>query len=229
MSNIKQTLIVNGIAIVLMLAGLIALASPANALTESQIRKCYEDWNNKSFIQGDSTYSDYIASGCNAAEACGANTVVDPGRPVTPKCTNPDQGDSGDGDNEDSPYSGGLSTLRCSVLPADICGAAENSSLGDSGLWMLLILGFNILTAGVGVVAVGAIIYAGFLYATAQDKADQTKKALDMIRNTAIGLVLFAFMFALVNFLIPGGIFTTATDSLLVAATSTLLDMGGKF
>lgn len=104
--------------------------------------------------------------------------------------------------------------LKCAILPDDgpdsICGSAGEGDLESSGVWKLLLLGLNILTAGVGVVAVGAIAYAGFLYTTAQSNAEQTKKALEMIRNTAIGLLLFAFMFAIINFLVPGGVFGDA-------------------
>lgn len=104
--------------------------------------------------------------------------------------------------------------LECSVLPDSICeNAGKESSIEGSSIWSILLLTLNILTAGVGVVAVGAIIFAGFLYATAQDNAQQTKKALEMIRNTAIGLLLFAGMFALVNFFVPGGVFRSSTTS----------------
>lgn len=100
--------------------------------------------------------------------------------------------------------------LECALLPDSICNSAEEGSLEGSGVWKLLLFGLNILTAGVGIVAVGAIAYAGFLYTTAQSNAEQTKKALEMIRNTVIGILLFAFMFAFVNFLVPGGVFNTA-------------------
>lgn len=98
--------------------------------------------------------------------------------------------------------------LECSVLPSNICDQAEkDAAFEGSSVWMLLVMAINILAAGVGVVAVGAIAYAGFLYSTAQGSAEQTKKALEIIRNAAIGLLLFAGMFAIVNFLVPGGLF----------------------
>ena len=101
-----------------------------------------------------------------------------------------------------------VAALECSTLPDSICdSASKTGKLEDSSIWLLLIFALNIMTAGVGIVSVGAIAYAGFLYATAQGSSEQTKKALDMIRNTAIGLLLFAVMFALVNFLVPGGAF----------------------
>lgn len=97
--------------------------------------------------------------------------------------------------------------LNCAVLPQAICDQAENGTLQDSGTWKLLELVLQIMVAGVGIVAVGAIAYAGFLYATAGDSADQTKKAKDMIINTVIGVVAFGLMYVVLNFLIPGGVF----------------------
>lgn len=75
-----------------------------------------------------------------------------------------------------------------------------------SGLWGILTVVLNIMIAGVGILAVGGIVYGAIMYASAQDNASQTQEAIGIIRNTIIGLVLFAFMYALLQFLIPGGI-----------------------
>lgn len=96
--------------------------------------------------------------------------------------------------------------LKCNSLPQVICDNAKEGTLEKSGTWLLLIFIINILIAGVGVVAVGMIVYAGFLYATAMDAADQVKKSKEIIRNVAIGIGVFAGMGALLNWLIPGGL-----------------------
>jgi hypothetical protein len=83
----------------------------------------------------------------------------------------------------------------------------DDGTLQNNGIWQLLLLVINILTAGVGVLAVGGIVYGAILYTTAEDKADQVKKATDIITNVIIGLVLFALMWAGLNFLVPGGVF----------------------
>lgn len=98
--------------------------------------------------------------------------------------------------------------VECSVLPQSICNAAEKKNLEQSGIWKLSIWVINILTVGVGVAAVAAIAFAGFLYTTARDDPGQTKKAIEMIRNTVIGLVVYIFMYAGLQYLIPGGIFS---------------------
>ena len=60
---------------------------------------------------------------------------------------------------------------------------------------------------GVGIVAVGGIVYGAILYASAADNQAQVTKALEVIRNVVIGLVAYALMYVLIEFLIPGGLF----------------------
>lgn len=91
------------------------------------------------------------------------------------------------------------------------CGNVDtiivNCSNSDNGVWGLIIVAINILTAGIGVVAVGGIIYASVLYASAEDKSEQVNQAKDLITNVVIGIIAYALMFSLLQFLIPGGIF----------------------
>ena len=99
------------------------------------------------------------------------------------------------------------SALDCTVLPKDICASADKGDLQSSGIWKILLLVLNIMVAGVGIAAVGALGFAGFLYASAADDQSKIKQAKDMIRNTVIGIVAFGLMYVALNFLIPGGIF----------------------
>lgn len=81
-----------------------------------------------------------------------------------------------------------------------------NADVENTGVWGLLVLIINILTAGIGIAAVGGIVYAAILYTTAADSAEQTKKAISIIINVAVGLIAYALMYALLNFIIPGGV-----------------------
>jgi hypothetical protein len=83
----------------------------------------------------------------------------------------------------------------------------EGGEVQQSGLWSLLLTAINILTAGVGIVAIGGIIYASVLYTSAGGSQEQVKKAMGIIRNVVIGIVAYALMYSALNFLIPGGIF----------------------
>lgn len=87
------------------------------------------------------------------------------------------------------------------------CKEKNSGDVTDNGIWALLLMVLNIMTAGVGIVAVAGIVYGSVLYTTAENKADQVKKATDIITNVVIGLVLFALMWAGLNFIVPGGVF----------------------
>ena len=63
-----------------------------------------------------------------------------------------------------------------------------------------------ILTAGVGIVVVGAIIYGGIVYASARGDKNQTMEGVKIITNAVIALVMFILMAAILEFLVPGGV-----------------------
>lgn len=65
----------------------------------------------------------------------------------------------------------------------------------------------NFLSAGVGIVVVGVIILGGIQYAMAGDSAEAIGKAKQRIINGLIALLAFIFLFAFVQWLVPGGIF----------------------
>lgn len=98
--------------------------------------------------------------------------------------------------------------LECNVLPDFICGSADDGNLETSGTWKLLIFIIDIMTAGVGLVAVVMIAYAAFRYTTAQSDEGVTKEAKEIIRNVAIGIAVYAMMWAMIQWLVPGGVFS---------------------
>jgi len=81
------------------------------------------------------------------------------------------------------------------------------TNVNNSGVWGLLLLAINILTAGVGVAAVGGIVYGSILYTSAGGSPDGVKKAREVITNVVIGIVAYALMYSILNFIIPGGLF----------------------
>lgn len=101
---------------------------------------------------------------------------------------------------------------ECGGVQTSIIGCSQqggnNASAKDSGIWGVLLLVLNILTAGVGIAAVGGIVYAAILYTTASDRSAQVEQAKNTIRDVVIGIAAYAGMYLLLNFLIPGGIFS---------------------
>ena len=114
----------------------------------------------------------------------------------------------------------GISGLLVSRTVYADCGGVETTVInceqsgGDgkdvknTGIWGILLIAINILTAGIGVAAIGGIVYGSILYASAGGGPEQVKKAKEIIVNVVIGLVAYALMYAFLNFIIPGGLFT---------------------
>ncbi len=102
--------------------------------------------------------------------------------------------------------------IDCSSVPdkdTNGDGTIDEKDIDQNGIWRLLLIAINVLTAGVGIAALGGIVYGAILYTTAGGSTEQTKKALEFIRNVIIGLLAYALMFALLNFIIPGGLFSS--------------------
>jgi hypothetical protein len=94
------------------------------------------------------------------------------------------------------------SIIDCSDVPN------TGDPVEDNGAWKLLVTIIQIMTAGVGIAGVGGIVFGGVRYATSAGNFERAKKSLIVIANVGIGLVAYALMFALLNFIIPGGLFT---------------------
>ncbi|HMS92802.1 MAG TPA: hypothetical protein PKD28_00295 [Candidatus Saccharibacteria bacterium] len=99
--------------------------------------------------------------------------------------------------------------LECGVLPSSLCNAAtkgDKDKIEDTGVWKLLKLVVNIMTAGAGILAIAGIIYGSVMYTTAGGNQEQVKKARGILTNVVIGVIAFAAMWALLQWLLPGGV-----------------------
>lgn len=92
-------------------------------------------------------------------------------------------------------------TVKTSVLD---CPSGKE---GRGIIWDLLTIAVNFLAAGVGLVVLAGIVFGAVTYATSAGSAEQAKKGIGFITNAVIGLLLFIFMYAIINFLVPGGLF----------------------
>jgi len=88
------------------------------------------------------------------------------------------------------------------------CEPGENVDLDrkNCGIINLIVIGINFLSALAGIIFVASIMIAGFQYMTGRDNAGQIQKAKSRIVMTLVALVIYIFMYALLNFLIPGGV-----------------------
>lgn len=91
------------------------------------------------------------------------------------------------------------------------CDQTGGGTTENTGIWGVLMLVINIMSAGIGVLAVGGIAYGSVMYASAGGNPEKSKKARLMITNVVVGLLMYILMFALLNYLVPGGLFRAAT------------------
>ncbi len=63
------------------------------------------------------------------------------------------------------------------------------------------------LSAAVGIVVVGTIILGGIQYTMAGDNPQALSEAKQRITNGLIALIVFLFMYAFLQWLVPGGVF----------------------
>lgn len=86
------------------------------------------------------------------------------------------------------------------------CGEFNTMVLGFCGIEELLAFIKNILTVLVGIAAVGGIIYGSILYISSGGSSEGTKKGLTIIKDTVIGIIVYAFMYVILGFVMPGGV-----------------------
>lgn len=82
------------------------------------------------------------------------------------------------------------------------------SSAGTSSFWQLALILLNIFTGLIAIVAVGGVVWGALRYAASQDDSSATNEAKAFIRNVILGIVLYLAMWAIMQYIIPGGIFS---------------------
>lgn len=93
---------------------------------------------------------------------------------------------------------------KCGGAKTEIVSCDEDAGLGAIASLIKTVI--MIVTILIGIVATGGITYAAILYASARDNKGQVEQAMTIIRNVVIGLILYGFSIALINWLVPGGV-----------------------
>lgn len=83
---------------------------------------------------------------------------------------------------------------------------ANNQKVEKNPIYAVLTRIINFLAAGVGLVVAGGIILGAITYINANGNSQKTQQGVSMIVNSFIGLGLFIFMYAILNYLVPGGL-----------------------
>jgi len=103
------------------------------------------------------------------------------------------------------PGDSSISTGGSSVNPLDKVsgiagGSGYDTSASASSLSDIISNVINAFLAILGVIFLILIIYAGYLWMTAQGNDEQVKKAKDLIRNAIIGVIIIVAAYAITAF-----------------------------
>ena len=102
----------------------------------------------------------------------------------------------------------------CSGVPTffdfgcNAAGSDKEKSGKANPISRILFTVISWLTGLVTLAAIGGVIYGGILYTSAGDNSSQTQKGISFIFNAVLGLLLWISAYAIINFLVPGGLFT---------------------
>lgn len=88
------------------------------------------------------------------------------------------------------------------------CIALSQANPEASQFFKLLSGAVTFLTAGVGIVVTAMIVIGGIQYSTANGDPQKVAGAKKTIYNALFALVAFIFLWAFMQWLIPGGVFS---------------------
>lgn len=149
-----------------------------------------------------------VCTGANCQPS--TSTPVPAGRDTTPnEDGSPAEGEGSPAD-KDSATKGVGGSGECAGVKTDFLACDGEGFDAITGIVRIVVI---IVSVGVGIVAVGGIVYGALLYASAQDNQDQVGRAIKVIRNVVIGILLYSFMVAILNWLIPGGVISVDEGS----------------
>ena len=82
----------------------------------------------------------------------------------------------------------------------------DNQSAANCGITRYILLFINVLSATLGVVVTIVVIIAGIQYSASAGDPQAIANAKKRISNALLALVLFAFMYGFLQWIVPGGI-----------------------
>ncbi len=97
---------------------------------------------------------------------------------------------------------------RCAGVDTSIIECSDDEQQDGGGIFVVINIVLNVLTFGVGIAGTLGIVISGVMYLTARDNEAQMTKAKSRLINILIGLVAYALMWAFLQWLLPGGIFS---------------------
>ena len=107
---------------------------------------------------------------------------------------------------------------------------ADECPAGSNNIIIIVLTLFNWLSVGVLIAVIIGLIIGGIMYSTAQGNAEQAKKGTKQMTSALLALGLYFIMWALLNFLVPGGVFNNQGEPIVdsQSKTQTELETGGS-
>lgn len=193
------------------LSGLMVFVSPlqVNALTPDQERSCRQDWEGEELTTS-ARQDKFNKSECRKSNFCKLNEETLSGGRSSYKV---DCNELTTGSGSRPPESGTDSSWSTNPKIISDCGDIDTSLINcnttnGNPVTGILIQIINFMAIGVGIAVVGGIIWGGLVYASSNGDASKIQQGKLIIVNSVIGLLLFFFMYALINYIVPGGLFT---------------------
>lgn len=135
----------------------------------------------------------------------GSSTVAPTDMPASQQQSS--EGGSSSGGSDSAFNEGCEGGVKTSILGG---GCVQDDGSGDS-VFSILNVVLTILTFGVGIAATLGIVISGIQYLTAKDDPNKVATAKMRMLQIVIGLFLYAIMWGLLNFLLPGGLFSNGS------------------
>ena len=107
------------------------------------------------------------------------------------------------------------------VVDTNFFGALQDDGKG-CGIWLILNIILTVLTSGVIIAATIGMLLSAITYMTAKDNPEKIVKAKKRILDIIIGLFIYAAMWSILEWLLPGGVLNTG--EICQPATTTSAD-----
>lgn len=197
---------IDSLILFVLLLGVLLFLFPAStsALTDDAKQNCRDNWQGTIITR--SNEDNFKKSQCYKSDFCSIKAAREVGEGDTPEVVQ--RGQCKAVQQEDGPGgttgSGTGGPSECSDIETSI---VDCNTKGGNPITGLLLQIVNFLAVGVGIAVVGGIIWGGMVYASSNGDASKVQQAKMIIVNAVVGLLLFFFMYALINYLVPGGLF----------------------
>lgn len=179
---------------------------------EDQINACYNKLGGTATLVKDADLNNCMVNSASDKAQCDARQG-NWDETKSPKCSPKPGSNNNNGGNNNTtpPVNGGNTGTGGQATNTGTCGQVTTNLISCTGSGVQAIGDvlrqiIVILTILIGIAAVGGIAYAAILYASATDNSSQTQKAIELIRNIVIGILVYGFMVAIINWLVPGGV-----------------------